>query len=145
VEKFRKQTDSDSKPLSATPKFLLVPPEEEVTADELFVSTNNNTGGAATTDKVPNRNTFAGKYEPLVSAYLSNSAMSGYSTTAWYLLADPMDIPVIEVAFLNGNQSPIVESADVDFSTLGTQMRGYFDFGVTKQDYRGGVKSKGAA
>ena len=30
-----------------------------------------------------------------------------------------------------------------DFNVLGIQFRGYFDFGVALQDYRGGVKLKG--
>jgi len=54
-------------------------------------------------------------------------------------------VAVIEVVFLNGRQAPTVESADADFNVLGIQMRGYHDFGVEKQEYRGGVKSKGAA
>jgi hypothetical protein len=144
VETFRKQTDADSKPLGAEPKLLLVPPELEVTADELFVSTNNNTGGAATTEKVPNRNVFAGKYQPIVSTYLSNASYTGYSATAYYLLGDPMDLAVIETCFLNGQQSPTIETADADFNVLGIQMRGYHDFGVTKQEHRAGVRTNGA-
>lgn len=144
VEKLRKQTDPDGQPLALTPKFLVVPPELESIADELYTSTNVNTGGAATTEKVPNRNVFAGKYQPVVSPYLSNTSYTGYSSTAWYLLADPMDLAVIEVVFLNGVEAPTVETADADFNTLGIQMRGYFDFGVNKQEPRGGVKSKGA-
>jgi len=145
VEKLRKQTDPDGQPLALTPKLLVVPPELESVADELYTSTNVNTGGAATTEKVPNRNVFAGKYQPVVSPYLSNSSYTGYSATAWYLLADPMDLAVIEVVFLNGVEVPTVETADADFNTLGVQMRGYFDFGVNKQEPRGGIKSKGAA
>jgi hypothetical protein len=38
-----------------------------------------------------------------------------------------------------------VETAEADFNTLGIQMRGYFDFGVAKTEYRAGVMSKGAA
>jgi hypothetical protein len=57
------------------------------------------------------------------------------------LLGDPQDIPVIEVAALNGNPNPTVETADADFNTLGVQMRGYADFGVAKQNPLGGVKS----
>jgi hypothetical protein len=60
-------------------------------------------------------------------------------------LADPNDLPVIEVAFLNGQESPTIESAEADFSVLGIQLRGYHDFGVAQQDSRGGVKSKGEA
>jgi hypothetical protein len=39
---------------------------------------------------------------------------------------------------------PTVETAEADFSVLGIQMRGYFDFGVALQDWRGGVKMAGA-
>ena len=52
---------------------------------------------------------------------------------------------MIEVCFLNGQETPTVEEADANFSTLGVEMRGYHDFGVAKQDYRAAVKSKGSA
>jgi hypothetical protein len=79
------------------------------------------------------------------SSYLSNAAITGYSTTAWYLLANPATLAVIEACFLNGQQNPTVESANADFDVLGIQMRGYHDFGVNLQEYRAGVKSKGSA
>jgi phage major head subunit gpT-like protein len=144
LAKFRRQTDPDGLPLGISPKILLVPPELEITADELMTATAFNTGGSSTTDRVPNRNTWAGKYRVVTSSYLSNSNYTGYSTTAWYLLADPADLPVIEVAFLNGRETPVVESADAEFNTLGIQMRGYHDFGVSKQEYRAGVRAAGA-
>lgn len=90
-------------------------------------------------------NPHAGKFSVVYSAYLANALLAGYSAKAWYLLADPADLPVIEVAFLNGQQTPTVERADADFNVLGIQFRGYFDFGVGLQDYRGGVKLKGEA
>ena len=68
---------------------------------------------------------------------------TGYSDKAWYLLADASDLPVIEVAFLNGQESPTIETAEADFNVLGIQMRGFHDFGVSLQEPRGGVKSKG--
>jgi hypothetical protein len=145
LEKFRKLTDPDGMPMGHTPRYLVVPPEVEVIAMELYTSTNYNTGGAATTEKVPNRNIFAGKYLPVVSNYLSNSSYTGYSTTAWYLVADPQDVPVIETVFLNGVESPTVESAEAEMNQLGIYLRGYHDFGVKKQEKRGGIKSKGAA
>jgi hypothetical protein len=144
VEKFRKQTDADGKPLGIMPRFLLVPPELEVAADELYTSTHVNTGGSATTAQVPNANVHVNKYQPVCSPYLSNTVYTGSSATAWYLLADPMDLAVVEVAFLNGVDTPTVESADADFNVLGWQMRGYWDFGVAKQDHRAGVRSAGA-
>jgi hypothetical protein len=89
-------------------------------------------------------NVFAGMYRPEVSAYVGNTAFGG-TQTSWYLLANPNDLPTIEVVFLNGQQTPIIEEAEADFDMLGIAMRGYFDFGVAKQDWRGGVRSKGTA
>jgi hypothetical protein len=127
------------------PRILLVPPELDSIARELFVSTNNNTGGAATTERVPNANVFANRFIPVSTPYLSNSTYTGYSTTAWYLLASPAEMATIEVVFLNGVETPTVEMADADFDLLGISMRGYHDFGVNLMEKRAGVKSKGAA
>jgi hypothetical protein len=93
--------------------------------------------------KYPVANPHQGKFRTEVSRYLSNSHYTGYSEKAWYLLADPNDVAVIEVAFLNGQESPTIETADADFNVLGIQMRGYHDFGVALQETRAGVKAKG--
>jgi phage major head subunit gpT-like protein len=145
VEKFMKQTDPNGEPLGIMPTVLLVPPELDSTARALYVSTVNNTGGAATTELVPNANVFANRFLPVSTPYLSNSAYTGYSSTAWYLLANPQDLATIQVVFLNGVETPTVEMADADFDLLGIAMRGYHDFGVSQMEPRGGVKSKGAA
>ena len=141
--KFFAFKDPQNKPIGTMPAILLVPPDLSSTANALMNALEIRDTTAST--KFPTFNPHAGKYRPEVSRYLNNSSYSGYSTTAWYLLADPMDMPVIETVFLNGQESPTTESADADFNVLGIQMRGYHDFGVTKQDTRGGVKSKGAA
>lgn len=60
--------------------------------------------------------------------------------TPWYLVGDPAGLPLIEAAFLDGKQVPYIESMEADFNTLGVQMRGYYDFGVSVQDIRGGLK-----
>jgi len=95
--------------------------------------------------KYPVSNPHQGKFRVEVSRYLSNSQYTGNSSKAWYLLADPNDLPVIEVAFLNGQESPTIETADADFNVLGVQLRGVHDFGCALQDGRAGVKSKGEA
>lgn len=139
---FYNQVDPNGNPLGVDPKLLLVPNAKFVTANQLMRDTEVRDTTAST--KYTTGNPHAGKFEVVRSSYLSNAAISGYSTTAWYLLADPGDVATIEVAFLNGNQSPVIENADADFNTLGIQMRGYFDFGVNQQDFRGGVKNDGA-
>ena len=142
VTALRKLVDPSGNPVNVKPKFLLTGSTLEPLAAELFSSRQivmNSSG------KQPSDNIHFNKYTPLVSDYLEASSISGNSATAWYLLGDPQDVPTIEVVFLDGVETPTVEDADADFDTLGVQMRGFFDFGVSKQDWRGGIKSKGAA
>lgn len=142
---FRKLKSADNKRIGGRPSLLLVPPELEFTADRLYQSTNVNTGGAATAETVGNANIHANKYKPLVVDWLSDPEFTGYSTTAWYLLRMANILAAVVVSFLNGQQTPTVESTDADFDTLGIQFRGYHDFGVDQAEYLCGVKSKGAA
>jgi len=142
VPKLSKQTDADGKPILVEGKYLVVPPELRVAADELYVSTNLQSGN---TGKQPDKNVFAGKYKPVESPYLSNSAFTGYSTTAWYLFGNPNDVAAFGIAYLNGRETPVVENADLPADVLGRAWRGYFDFGVCQVDHRGAVMSKGAA
>lgn len=59
-----------------------------------------------------------------------------------YLFADPNEAPVLEVAFLDGNQEPRVEQQD-GFTVDGTQYKVRLDFGVAAIDYRGAVTNAG--
>jgi phage major head subunit gpT-like protein len=138
--KFLTQTDPDGAPLGVMPKILLVPPGLWSTASTLMSSTSL-VSGATTTPGTPSNNVWAGMFRVVTSPYMANATYTGYSATTWYLLADPMDMPTVEVAFLNGNETPTVETADADFGMLGIALRGYHDFGVSMQEYRGGVKN----
>lgn len=140
---FMDQVDADGKPTGIMPSVLLVPTALSAMATQLQKSLEIRDTTANT--KYPVANPHQGKFRSEVSRYLGNSQYGGNSPKAWYLLADPGDLPVIEVAFLNGQESPTIETADADFNVLGIQMRGYHDFGVALQDPRGGVKSKGEA
>jgi hypothetical protein len=120
--------------------ILLAPPEVEVIAQGLYQSRNLVTGASAT---ITGDNVFAGLYRPVIQNRLSDSAFTGYSTTAWYLFGNELK-PMV-VSFLNGQQTPTVESADADFNQLGIQFRGFHDFGADKSEYLAGVKLKGAA
>jgi len=140
---FLEQTDSDGKPIGIMPAVVLVPTALSAIGTMLCKSLEIRDTTAST--KYPVANPHQGKFRTEVSRYLSNSSYTGNSEKAWYLLADPQDLPVIEVAFLNGQESPTIETADADFNVLGVQMRGFHDFGVNLQDPKGGIKSKGEA
>jgi len=129
---YRSLTDPDSIPLGITPKILLVPVGLRITADK--IQTGNTllaSSLGSTSGKVlePQANVLAGKFIIVDSAYLTSSS-------TWWLLADPADLPTMEVGFLNGQRQPTVEQAEADFDTLGIQVRGYFDFGVSKAESR---------
>ncbi len=137
------QTDADGKPIGIMPAIILVPTALSAIGTMLYKSLEIRDTTASI--KYPVANPHQGKFGTEVSRYLANSNYTGSSVKAWYLLADPNDLPVIEVAFLNGQESPTIETAEADFNVLGIQMRGYHDFGVALQDPKGGVKSKGEA
>jgi hypothetical protein len=140
---FMNQVDGDGKPIGVMPAILLVPTALSASGTQLFKSMELRDTTAST--KYPVSNPHQGKFRVEVSRYLANASYAGNSAKAWYLLAEPADLPVIEVAFLNGQESPTIETAEADFNVLGVQMRGYHDFGVALQDHRGGLKSKGEA
>ena len=96
--------------------------------------------------KTSDVNIHAGKYRPVIVPWLSDSAFTGNSATAWYLFRSPNSsmAPVV-VSFLDGVQTPTVESSDADFDQLGINFRGYHDFGVDQFETLAGIKSKGAA
>jgi hypothetical protein len=140
---FAAQTKPDGTPLGATPRILLVPRGLRATAMTLMSATGL-VGQGFNAVPTPNGNPWAGMFEVVSSTYLADTTIGG-SATAWYLLADPMDLAAIEVAFLFGRETPTVETSEFDFNMLGMQMRAWMDFGISKQEYRAGVKLKGAA
>lgn len=65
------------------------------------------------------------------------------SGTQWYAFADPADAPVIEVAFLDGNDTPYLELEN-GFDVDGARWKVRLDFGTAAIDYRGAVRGPGA-
>jgi hypothetical protein len=139
---FAAQTKPDGTPLGVMPALLVVPRGLRATALTLMAATQI-VGQGASAAPVPDGNPWAGMFRVVSSVYLGQTAIGG-SATAWYLLADPNNVAAIEVAFLFGRDTPTVETSEFDFNRLGMQWRAYMDFGVAKQEYRAGVKLKGA-
>jgi len=142
VKIMREQTDTFGTPIVVEPKFLVVPPALEATADALYASTNIL---METSTATPDGNPYKGKYQPLVVPHLGNTSVhANASDTAWYLFGNPADVAAFGIAYLNGQEQPTVESKEADFDTLGIQFRGFIDIGVSQVDGKGAVMSKGA-
>lgn len=108
-------------PLRIMPKFLIVPPALEVTAQEILGATQKL---GADNIAVPNVN--QNKYVLVVDPEIE-------SDTAWYLLAEKR---TFKMGFLAGtNRQPVLKRNE---STLvRTVFEGVFDIGVTAEDYKG--------
>lgn len=63
--------------------------------------------------------------------------------TRWYAFANPAEQPVIEVAFLDGQEAPFMESQET-FSIDGIQWKVRLDYGIAGVDYVGAGTNAGA-
>jgi ATP-dependent protease ClpP protease subunit len=63
--------------------------------------------------------------------------------TRRYLFADPNEAPALEVAFLDGNMEPFLDSED-GFDVDGSRWKVRLDYGVAGIDYRGAITNAGA-
>lgn len=142
-EMFMSQVKPNGKPLGVEPGILLVPTALKAAALTLMNSEYLIDGTA--TAKQGSTNIFRGRWRVESSPYMHNATYTGYSASKWYLMADPSKLPTIEIVALNGQVEPTVDSADADFNTLGIQMRGYSDVGVSLQEFRACVKADGGS
>lgn len=133
---FHTRRDRNGDPIDVEAFYLLVSAALYEEALQLTKSFTVQVAGSAN-KTIGTTNAFAGRYELEKSKYLT-------SATGWYLLANPKDVPVIETVFLDGKDIPTVELVSQSADRLGIGYRGYIDFGVKKQDHRGGVKCAGA-
>ena len=140
IAAFRNLAGPDGNKMNLNPDRVLVPPELEATALEFYSSRESRDTTAST--KAGTWNVYFNRFRPVVVPELSTSTFTGYSTTNWWMLPDPAILASASVCFLNGVQTPVIESADADFDTLGIQFRGYHDFGVQMTEYRASVEAQ---
>lgn len=130
-----RQTDKDGNDyLDLQPAVLLVERALRGTA----LSINEAQYDPDTANKLQKPNSVRGMFRDVVATPRFSSG-----ATRRYLFADPNVYPCFEVAFLEGAESPVLESQD-GWNTDGTEMRVRFDYGVAGIDYRGAVTNAGA-
>lgn len=116
--------------LNITPKYLVVPPELEMTAYQIVNST-------AAVDGVNSgvANPYKGRFIVVADAELTDP-------DAWYLVADATQHDTIEVTYLNGVETPRLETRQ-GFDVDGIEYKVAFDCGVSALDFRGVFKNAG--
>ena len=124
----RRQVGINGRPIAVAPKFLLVPPELETTAELVLASVQ-----ATRTEDV---NPFGGKLELLVEARLAD-------TGRWYVAADPVSAEGLEYSYLQGQEGPQTESRP-GFDVDGVQVKVRLDYGAAFLDWRSWYMNEGA-
>lgn len=129
----RKQTALGSDdPLELTPRYLIVPESISTDAQQLIASTVDPAKSNATP------NPFSNQMEVLPSARLDTD-----DTAQYYLAADPSEIDTVEVAFLEGEETPVVEEESA-FDNDVRKVKVRHTFKPKAIDFRGLVRSSGA-
>ena len=124
-------TDKNGDYLGAMPNVILASPSNYLTALNIYQS-EQITGTSSEKGK---NNVMRGLLAPITSQFLG-------SGTAYWLFNSAF--PLVDVAFLNGRTTPVVETAEADFNQLGIQMRCYFDYGAAAGELKAAVYSTGA-
>lgn len=118
--------------LNIRAKYVLLPGALETAVSQLLNSTVD-----PTTSKGHASNPVAGMVEPIVDGRLDDD-----STTAWYLAGDPNMFDTVEIAYLDGNDTPRVEQMTA-WSTDGVKMKVAIDAAAKSLDYRALYKNAG--
>ena len=126
----RQKGITDEATLNITPKYLVVPPELEMTAYQIVNST-------AAVDGVNSGvvNPYKGRFIVVSDAELTDP-------DAWYLVADATQHDTIDVTYLNGVETPRLETRQ-GFEVDGIEYKVAFDVGVDAIDFRGLYKNAG--
>lgn len=129
---------SEEMKLRLRPSILLIPP----TGWEFPAAVLGGTSFGAGVEGV---NPLNGIARAVMEPSLEDANITGNSTTAYYLFASPAQAPVIEVAFLNGNDSPFMEEIVNQGSAAdGRVFKVRMDCVAGAVDWRGAQKENGA-
>ena len=134
----RTQKDMTGNPINVDPAYVLLPAAQEFATNILLRSAvlpQPATGGDYAAVAIPNP--YAGSLTPVVEPRLDAA-----SAKAWYLAGRHGVIDTMEVAFLNGVQTPYLEEKE-GFERDGVSYKVRFDFGAGLMDYRGLYRNPG--
>lgn len=149
--KFNNQVIND-KPISIAPSILVAGTNNKVLANRLY---NESRMAYAPTTADFGNNPYAGRFRPVISGYLNNTAIkdqdggaiTGQSDNHWYLFTPPNSPQgnAGVVAFLNGRQTPYFDESQTQFNVPGgIQMRAYYDFGAAMHITQLALRSAGS-
>lgn len=127
--------------INVQPRYIIVPAALSGSVLELLQSTSPPAVGGSAVGTSGTANIYGpGGQRPLTAVV--EPQLDGNSATAWYLAADPSQIDTVELSFLQGEESPVLEN-EWDFSKDVYRYKIRQTFGVKAIDHRGLYKNPG--
>lgn len=121
--------------LGIRPRYLIVPSALAATAYTLTASVADPSVGGDTTGSSGVRNIYGpGGPRPLMT--VEEPQLDDSSATGWYLAADSSQIDTVELTFLQGEESPVLERQD-GFEVDSVKYKIRQSFAAKAIDYRG--------
>jgi len=132
------QTDLKSNTLNLRPASLLVPVELEDEARALVAAQELRQTGSTDETYVTNTYSFLRALQ-----VVADPRLSADSAAQWYLTASPEQIDTVELAFLEGEETPVVEEEE-DFNSDVRKLKVRHTAASRAIDFRGIYRSSGA-
>lgn len=136
-KKMAVQTDNKGSILNLRPSHLIVPVNLEDTARALIAATEVRRTGTAEETYTTNTYSFISALQ-----VTSDPRLDANSTAQWYLAADPRVVDTVELAFLQGEEAPVVLEEE-DFDTDVKKFRVRHNVAGKAIDWRGLYRSSG--
>lgn len=137
VSTFMTRKKANGTPIDVEPRYLVVPPSLLSTARNIINATWINASGVEGMDFNP----MKGIVDIVTAPQLEFAEYTNYSATTWYLFADPNTLGPFEIAYLRGQQTPVIRSSELEIGRLGLAIDGHISFGVCAEDWRGALKA----
>jgi hypothetical protein len=128
--------------LNIQPAFLIVPAALSATALQLMASFADPSVGGNVAGNSNTKNIYGPNGDRPLKVIVE-PLLDANSSTAWYLAANNSQVDTVEITFLEGEQSPVLEN-EWDFDKDVYKYKVRQTFGVAPIDYRGLYKHNGA-
>lgn len=134
-----KQTDGTARALNIRLGYLLVPVALEGAA-RVVRDSEFEVGTLDTTNKLSNRNNSVPNMVRGMFDVISDARLDAASASNWFGAGNPAMFDTIEVAYLDGNKTPVLEQ-ERGWNIDGTEFKVRMDAGVKALDYRALAKN----
>ena len=130
-----KQTGLSGNIIGVMPKFVIGPPSCSAAIITLLTSMSDPAAGGSAVGNSGINNMYGPNGSRVLTPVIEPQ-LEAASTTTWYAAADPNQVDTVEVTFLQGEESPVIET-EWDFEKDGWKHKIRQTFGTKAIDWRG--------